>query len=510
MSISAIFFPFCQPAQLHGAALPCFMLVERIDAGIGAGLRQRARDQGARRNVHMIRDLDVAMDHRRAADGAMPADVGAAGDAGASRDRGMRADAHVVADLDLVVELGALLDHGVVERAAVHRGVGADLHVVADAHAADLRDFDPAALFGRDAEAVGADHHAGMQDDASPDFAASVNDNPWIQAAVVADGDVLADHAARADGYAVAQLRALRDHGRCMHARRLAGHAVEELRNPGEIGIRRLADDARQRGQLLVFRREDHRRRARGAQAGGVLAVAQEADLPRRGALERADLVDQGMRVAGHPAAEALRDLIQRERARHRLTKPSRGTSPCGWLAVQRLDHPVGDVDARADVGRHLLEDDVELLLLGDLADDAVRLLHDLRELLVAALVQILAELALLALELAVQVAELPLLGAPLRLAQRHGVLLEVLLHALELLGDAGQLAVALLELALDLLLRPYRGRRVAQDALGMHEAELADRLLRGGGAGDEGQRHGENGKEGDFHVLEAGSEREL
>src|SRR5690348_3270170 len=30
-----------------------------------------------------------------------------------------------------------------------------------------------------------------------------------------------------------------------------------------------------------------------------------------------------------------------------------------GRLAFQRLDHLVGDVDARADVGRHLLEDDV-------------------------------------------------------------------------------------------------------------------------------------------------------
>src|SRR5688572_8332158 len=74
-----------------------------------------------------------------------------------------------------------------------------------------------------------------------------------------------------------------------------------------------------------------------------------------------------------------------------------------GRLAFQRLDHLVGDVDARADVSRHLLEDDVELLLLGDQADDAVRLLHHLRELLVAPLVEVLAELALLALEIAVE-----------------------------------------------------------------------------------------------------------
>src|SRR5207249_3921707 len=48
----------------------------------------------------------------------------------------------------------------------------------------------------------------------------------------------------------------------------------------------------------------------------------------------------------------------------------------------------------------------LQTILLGDLADDAVRLLHHLGELLVAALVQILAELALPALEIAVHVAE--------------------------------------------------------------------------------------------------------
>ena len=50
------------------------------------------------------------------------------------------------ADLDQVVELDAVLDHGVVERAAVDAGVGADLDVVADAHRAELLDLLPAAL----------------------------------------------------------------------------------------------------------------------------------------------------------------------------------------------------------------------------------------------------------------------------------------------------------------------------------------------------------------------------
>src|SRR5258708_8168403 len=124
-----------------------------------------------------------------------------------------------------------------------------------------------------------------------------------------------------------------------------------------------------------------------------------------------------------------------------------------GRLAlIERLDHLVGDVDARARVDG-VLEDDVVLLLLGDLADHAVGLLDHLRQLLVASLVQVLAELALLALEVAILLAEFPFLVTPLVLAHRHGILVEVVLHALELLGKLGELLVALLELGLDLLL---------------------------------------------------------
>src|ERR671937_99140 len=110
-----------------------------------------------------------------------------------------------------------------------------------------------------------------------------------------------------------------------------------------------------------------------------------------------------------------------------------------GRLALlERLDHLVGDVDARAREDG-VLEDDVELFLLGDLPDDAVRLLDDLGEFLIAALVQILAKLALLPLEVAVQLAELALPGAPLRLGHGDAVLLEIVLHALQLVGEPRQ-----------------------------------------------------------------------
>src|SRR3970282_646967 len=123
-----------------------------------------------------------------------------------------------------------------------------------------------------------------------------------------------------------------------------------------------------------------------------------------------------------------------------------------GRLAVQRLDYPVGDVDARIRVDG-VLEDDVVLLLLGDLADDAIRLLDHLRQLLVAALVAVVAELALAALEIPVQVVDLPFLRPALALRQGDALALELVLHAFELLRGFRQLLVALGKLRLDLLL---------------------------------------------------------
>src|SRR5690349_10503830 len=131
-----------------------------------------------------------------------------------------------------------------------------------------------------------------------------------------------------------------------------------------------------------------------------------------------------------------------------------------GRLVFHRLDHLVGDVDTRVRVGG-FLEDDVVLLGFGDLPDHAVGLVDDLGELLVAALVDVLAVLALLALELAALVVEIALLVPAHRLGHRDAILLQLVLHALELVGHLGELGFALGELRLELFLRPHRGRGV-------------------------------------------------
>src|SRR4051812_40666832 len=149
--------------------------------------------------------------HAGTAHGAMPADARAARDADAARHRGVRADAHVVRDLDLVVELDPVLDHRVVQRAAVYGRVRADLHVVADDDAPHLRDLRPALAVARHAETVGADHRARVDDGALADAAAGVHRDERVQARVVADRDVVADMAARPHGDALAEPRAAAD-----------------------------------------------------------------------------------------------------------------------------------------------------------------------------------------------------------------------------------------------------------------------------------------------------------
>src|SRR6266571_3465815 len=164
------------------------------------------------------------------------------------------------------------------------------------------------------------------------------------------------------------------------------------------------------------------------------------------------------------------------------LSSPPRRATICASVTAtsgrlfagfrQRLDHLFGDVDAGARIDR-FLEDDVELLGLGDLLDGLVGSFQHRRQFLVLALVEILAELPLLALEITVEIVEFAVLGLALRLGHRQSVLVEVFLHALQLLGDALHVLVTLLEFLFDLLLGLHRRRGVPEDPLGIDESDL-------------------------------------
>src|SRR5664279_1917403 len=132
-------------------------------------------------------------------------------------------------------------------------------------------------------------------------------------------------------------------------------------------------------------------------------------------------------------------------------------------LGVERLDHLVGDVDLRAPEDG-LLENQVVLLGLEDLLDDAVRALDNGRELLVLALAQVFLELAALPLQLAVLVDELALAPRALRFGEGRRVLVELVAGALEAGGEVVQVLLALGEFGFELGLSRLRRHGVAQD----------------------------------------------
>ena len=75
------------------------------------------------------------------------------------------ADLVVVADHDEVIDLGPLADPGGLEGGAVDRAVRADLDVVVDFEPAGMRDLDVAAVDLAVAEAIAAQHGAGVDFD---------------------------------------------------------------------------------------------------------------------------------------------------------------------------------------------------------------------------------------------------------------------------------------------------------------------------------------------------------
>src|SRR2546429_5394492 len=101
------------------------------------------------------------------------------------------------------------------------------------------------------------------------------------------------------------------------------------------------------------------------------------------------------------------------------------GASPAPLFVGERLDHLFGDVDALARIHDGILQDQVELLGLGDLQDDLVRALLESRKLLVPAQVHVFAKLALRALQIAREVGEIALLVAAIVFRHRRAVLVE-------------------------------------------------------------------------------------
>ena len=264
----------------------------------------------------------------------MRTDDSTAGHASATGHRRVRTDAHVVADLNQVVEFDAVIDHRVVERAAVDAGVGADLHIVADAHRAELLDLFPPAWRRREAKAVGADHHATVQDAAITDPTAGAHRDTRRQPRVGADACRRTDDAMRTDHGAGTDLGSGIDHGQRTD-RRVSGHCGRyvhhrtgmnacrcrepRLRGPPlrELGIGQIRvgrDDrgtACERGILHLSSHDD----AAGAGAGElrfVARVGQKRDGVGRCRVERPDAPNAQITAAEQHAVDVRGDVTQR------------------------------------------------------------------------------------------------------------------------------------------------------------------------------------------------------
>src|SRR3989454_3991627 len=400
----------------------------------------------------------------------------------------MGADPDVVADLDLVVELDAVLDDGIVERAAIDGGVRPDLYVVADDHAPRLRNLDPAVSVGRHSESVGPDHRPGVDHRALADRAARIDRDRRVEAAFLADhrpvpdaaagidDDALAqarsraDAASRADRRGVGNDRAGLDHRLRVHARSRARLGAQQLRGAGKINVRVLAKDAGQRRRVAFAARENHRRGPGGAQLPPVLRMGEKRQVSRTGALQRGHPENLGAGIAYQLPAEPRHDFTEPVSARMGLRHELLARASI----FERLDDLVGDIDAGARPHHVLvLKHDVEVFGLGDLLHREVRALDDFGKLLVAPLRHVLVEFALLALELPVEVAEFPLAPLPVGFRHRYRIPVQVLLQLLQLLRHLREVLPALGELQLQFLLRPLGCRRLAQDSLQADESDL-------------------------------------
>src|SRR5206468_2417101 len=164
-------------------------------------------------------------ERRALADRVMPADADLPReytpvfDANRSRDPDLRhdqaqpTDAAIVRDVHEVVDLRPRADHRVVDAPAIDRRVRADLDVVLDDAATDVRNLVVSSVPIHVAESVGAEPRTGVHDHALAHDRPAVRSRRRIEMTIARDLHALSDHHMRVDGDAIADLRAITDHG---------------------------------------------------------------------------------------------------------------------------------------------------------------------------------------------------------------------------------------------------------------------------------------------------------
>ena len=272
-----------------------------------------------------VADGDVAGKDAGTADDAVFAEGDGACDDGGAGDDGVVADDDVVADLDLVVEFDAVADDGVAHGAAVDGGAGADFDVIANAHAAQLGDRQPAAVFEVVAEAAFADDGVGEYLHARAGGGACEQARACADVAVCADAHAGGDVGERFDAATVADVGARTDDGTRANgnvcANGCGGVNVRLWRDGGRWQLRGEAGGEFAPGAFDVGD-DDLGGAAFGAglceEDGGecgvgevfaVVGLAQEANFAGLAVLQGAGAVNGGGGVADEGAAEAGGDV---------------------------------------------------------------------------------------------------------------------------------------------------------------------------------------------------------
>ena len=329
------------------------------------------------------------------ADGASRADLGTARHAHTTGHGGVRADPDVVSDLDEVVEFDSITDHGVIQGTPVDTGIGTDLHIMADVYRAELFNLDPPPLMGGKTKTIGANHHTAVQDAALTDRAASGDCDSRGQAGLRTDPDIASEDAVRSNDSAIADLDAGLNHrvGSDKYTHSQPGRRINHrarmhngkrfglvkpappLRQPSEIVIRIVGDDAGASpgGRLSQRMADDQGTRPGAVHLGEIPDVGHKRQITLCRRRQRSKTMNGRRRIACQLPTQGINDGAQ-----------GCGQGDSGLLGVvQSLDHLVGDIELRIDVGSFLY-DQVVLLVLRNLLEHAVDLLEHLLQTLIA------------------------------------------------------------------------------------------------------------------------------
>ncbi len=281
--------------------------------------------------MNMIDNFDVTDQTSAAGYSAMTTDTRTAGDPDTTGDRSMLSDYHVVGNLHLVIYLYTASDQRVIHGASIDRGVGADFDIIAYLDTADLRHFFPMTIALRQAETVGPDDHARMQQDAFTDLRARQYRHPRHQSAFGADPDTRANHTARP------QMYARPDFGACFNAtegidacafmnsrRPVDGGAgmypglhlnawMQNLGGTRIAGIGIIADQRRHRASRRICHGNDHRRRAGAGEITAIPGTGEKTQLAGAGILQSANAMHQRVSSAVQRRVDLLSQLRDRQ-----------------------------------------------------------------------------------------------------------------------------------------------------------------------------------------------------